>query len=202
MAEPEAEAAARALAERFARPRTPGIAAELARLVKVRLHGDLHLGQVLVRGDDVMIIDFEGEPSRPLAERRAKGSPFRDVMGMARSFDYAAESAARGTSSIAPAVAGTASAQLRALGQAWRRSITAVFEAAYLDTVGDAAFVPRDPEALAVLRGFFTLEKVVYEIRYELGHRPDWVEIPLRGLAELVGLGLDRGGSPFDGAAP
>jgi trehalose synthase-fused probable maltokinase len=201
LAEPEAEAAARALAEGFARPRTPRVAAELARLVKLRIHGDLHLGQVLVRGDDVTIIDFEGEPSRPLVERRAKGSPFRDVMGMARSFDYAAESAVR-RSSTAPGVAGPASARLRALGQAWRRSITAVFEAAYLETVGAAPFVPRDPEALALLRGFFTLEKVVYEIRYELDHRPDWVEIPLRGLAELVGLGLDRGGGPLDEAAP
>lgn len=210
LAEPEAAAAARALADRFAHPRPPGVAAALARLVKLRLHGDLHLGQVLVRGDDVMIIDFEGEPSRPLAERRAKGSPFRDLMGMARSFDYAAESAARAYAaesaargaSTALAGAAPARARLRALGQAWRRSITAVFEAAYLHTVGDAPFVPRDLEALVVLRGFFTLEKVVYEIRYEIEHRPDWVEIPLRGLAELLGLGLDPGGSPLDDGAP
>jgi trehalose synthase-fused probable maltokinase len=255
LAEPQVAAAARALAERFAHPRAPRVATELARLVKLRLHGDLHLGQVLVRGDDVMIIDFEGEPSRPLAERRAKGSPFRDVMGMARSFHYAAESAGRhhaaesadhhhaaesadhhhaagsadhhhaaesadhhhaagsadhhhaaGSAALGLSTAlggpGASAAQGRALGQAWRRSITAVFETAYLETVGDAPFVPRDPEALAVLRGFFMLEKVVYEIRYELEHRPDWVEIPLRGLAELLGLGLDRGGSPSDHAAP
>jgi maltose alpha-D-glucosyltransferase/alpha-amylase len=152
-------------------------------VVKIRTHGDLHLGQVLVCGDDdFMIIDFEGEPGRPLAERRAKHSPLRDVMGMARSFDYAPEAVLREP----------ASAALRAtrapLGRRWTQAITAAFLRGYLGTVGPAPFLPRASDELALLCGFYELEKVIYELGYEANNRPDWVEIPVRGLAAMAGV--------------
>jgi trehalose synthase-fused probable maltokinase len=195
---PEVHAAALDLTSAFAREPLSGS--------KIRLHGDLHLGQVLMRGSDVTIIDFEGEPARPLAERRAKGSPFRDVMAMVRSFDYAAEAAVRQTML---AVGEATEAASRAAADRWRLAIGAVYVGAYLRAVGDAPFLPSSPpspssssvpaasapgasDALGLVRAFFALEKVIYEIRYELNHRPDWVAIPLRGLAAIVGL--DAGG--------
>jgi predicted trehalose synthase len=199
---PEAHAAVLALTSTFARRPLSGS--------KIRLHGDLHLGQVLMRGSDVTIIDFEGEPARPLAERRAKGSPFRDVMAMVRSFDYAAEAAVRQT--LAAAAGEATEAASRAAADGWRLAIGAAYVGAYLRAVGDAPFLPSAPpspsstswaapappsapgatDALGLVRAFFALEKVIYEIRYELNHRPDWVAIPLRGLAAIVGL--DAGG--------
>ncbi|MES1165310.1 MAG: hypothetical protein ABUR63_06120 [Verrucomicrobiota bacterium] len=173
--------------------------------VKIRTHGDLHLGQVLavVRGDgaadddaapddaaidDFVIIDFEGEPARPLHERRAKGSPLRDVMGMVRSFDYAPEAALRqgGDSGVGNR---TGWARL------WTRQVTASYLRAYLDSVAGAPFVPRDRGQLARLLTYYELEKVIYEVGYELNNRPDWLDIPLRGLLAVVGLdsGLESG---------
>ena len=194
---PEAHAAVLALTSTFAREPLAGS--------KIRLHGDLHLGQVLMRGSDVTIIDFEGEPARPLGERRAKGSPFRDVMAMVRSFDYAAEAALRQTLGAAAAGEATEAAS-RAAADGWRHAIGAAYVGAYLRAVGGAAFLPSLPsspssaspsvpgasDALGLVRAFFALEKVIYEIRYELNHRPDWVAIPLRGLAAIIGL--DAGG--------
>jgi maltose alpha-D-glucosyltransferase/alpha-amylase len=151
-------------------------------VVKTRTHGDLHLGQVLVQGQDFMIIDFEGEPGRPLAERRAKSSPLRDVMAMARSFDYAPEAVLRDP----------AAAQLRAarapLGRRWTQATTAAYLRGYLGTVGAAPFLPRASDELALLCGFYELEKVIYELGYEANNRPDWVEIPVRGLAAMAGV--------------
>jgi maltose alpha-D-glucosyltransferase/alpha-amylase len=159
---------------------------------KTRTHGDLHLGQVLavareqptVPGDeavdDFVIIDFEGEPARPLYERRAKGSPLRDVMGMVRSFDYAPEASLRS--------GGSPTAEQVAAGRAWTRQVTDAYLGAYLDAVGDAPFIPRDREQLKRLLDYYQLEKVVYEVGYELNNRPDWVEIPLRGLLAVAGL--------------
>ncbi len=162
--------------------------------VKIRTHGDLHLGQVLAVArkathrpdvdddsavDDFVIIDFEGEPARPLRERRAKGSPLRDVMGMARSFDYAPEAALR-AGGAAPGRSGWA--------RAWTRQVAGAYLDAYLQTVAGAPFIPRDRAQLARLLAYYELEKVVYEVGYELNNRPDWLDIPLRGLLAVAGL--------------
>jgi maltose alpha-D-glucosyltransferase / alpha-amylase len=167
--------------------------------VKIRLHGDLHLGQVLAVAraaaaadedaaiDDFVIIDFEGEPARPLHERRAKGSPLRDVMGMVRSFDYAPEAALRQVDG------GGAAGDRAGWARLWTRRVTASYLRAYLDTVAGAPFVPPDRRQLARLLTYYELEKVVYEVGYELNNRPDWLDIPLRGLLAVVGLDLDLG---------
>jgi trehalose synthase-fused probable maltokinase len=144
--------------------------------LKTRTHGDLHLGQVLVRGDDFVIIDFEGEPARPLAERRAKSSPLRDVMGMARSFDYAPAAALRER----PRPDREAWAAL------WTRQVTDAYLRGYRETVQDGSFLPPAEDDQRVLRTFYQLEKVIYEVGYEANNRPDWVEIPLRGLLSLT----------------
>ncbi len=151
-------------------------------VIKTRVHGDLHLGQVLSRGDDFVIIDFEGEPTRPLEERRAKTSPLRDVMAMARSFDYAAEAGVAAT--WPPDRRGGAALEPRAA--LWTREVTGTYLNAYLATVKAASFIPKRIEDLELLLSFHELEKVIYELAYEINNRPDWIEIPLRGLARLA----------------
>jgi len=149
--------------------------------VRMRVHGDLHLGQVLVTPHgDFAIIDFEGEPARPLEDRKAKRSPLADVAGMMRSFQYAAFTAAR--TSAAPGAARRAT---------WfGRAASSRFLRGWLDAVEGAGaeppLAPRDAAALAALLDLFLLEKCLYEVAYELENRPDWVEIPLAGLAELA----------------
>jgi maltose alpha-D-glucosyltransferase/alpha-amylase len=159
-------------------------------VVKTRIHGDLHLGQVLCRGEDFVIIDFEGEPARPLSERRAKSSPLRDVMGMVRSFDYAPQAVLRDASfeGGGPGGGPERARRLETWAGVWTAEVTAAYLRGYLTTVAAAAFIPRARDELALLLGFHELEKVIYEIRYEANHRPDWLEIPLRGLAAIVGL--------------
>jgi len=151
---------------------------------KTRIHGDLHLGQILVRGDDFVIIDFEGEPTRGLEERRGKSSPLRDVVGMARSFSYAPEAVLRESLPLG------ADAQRDRIGwgEAWTRQVAARYRAGYLATVAGAPFLPPPggPQ-LALMLAFHELERVIYEIGYEINNRPDWIDIPLRGLARLVG---------------
>ena len=154
------------------------------RAMKTRYHGDYHLGQVLVAKDDVIIIDFEGEPSRSLAERRAKDSPLRDVVGMLRSFDYAAHAALRQATAD-----GTCNrAELWPYLGDWEQQSRAAFLDGYVAAVGDSPGYPADPDQMKVLLALFTLEKACYELRYELDNRPDWVEIPLGGLRELLSL--------------
>ncbi|MCE6961513.1 maltose alpha-D-glucosyltransferase [Cereibacter sphaeroides] len=147
-----------------------------------RIHGDYHLGQVLLAQDDVAIIDFEGEPRRSLDERRRKSSPLRDVAGMLRSFDYAAAGALlRHSESFGPA------AEL-ALQRAedWRRMARAEFLAAYEAGTVDLPSLPADLKHRAALLDLFLVQKAVYETSYELGSRPAWVGIPLRGLIEIL----------------
>ena len=154
------------------------------RAMKTRYHGDYHLGQVLVAKDNVIIIDFEGEPSRSLAERRAKHSPLRDVVGMLRSFDYAAHAALRQATAD-----GTCNrAELWPYLGDWEQQSRAAFLDGYVAAVGDSPGYPADPDQMKVLLALFTLEKACYELRYELDNRPDWVEIPLGGLRELLSL--------------
>ena len=140
---------------------------------RTRIHGDLHLGQVLVTGSDVMIIDFEGEPTRPLAERRGKDIPLRDVAGIVRSFDYAAAVAERSR----PAAAHTWETRAEEGAEAFRtRAIDA-----FLEGYGFATDGERDP-----LLDLFILEKAAYEVSYEAANRPDWIEVPAMGLARAA----------------
>jgi trehalose synthase-fused probable maltokinase len=139
---------------------------------KIRLHGDLHLGQVLVTTDDVYIIDFEGEPLRPFEQRREKFSPMKDVAGLLRSFDYAR--AATDMHAVGIAGADIAAIVEEAKGTLWNKYI---LRAPAL--VGDLT------EAKKLLR-MFLYEKTFYEIEYELANRPDWVEIPVRDALELL----------------
>jgi maltose alpha-D-glucosyltransferase/alpha-amylase len=149
--------------------------------VKTRYHGDYHLGQVLLTGNDFVIIDFEGEPARPLAERRSKHSPLRDVAGMLLSFNYAAYTAFAKEVTELPEVA----AKLESLLRDWEAEVGRVFIAAYADTVPDSGLIDA-PTPLRGLLDLFLLEKLLYEVRYELDNRPDWVVIPLRGILEIM----------------
>jgi trehalose synthase-fused probable maltokinase len=136
----------------------------------IRHHGDFHLGQTLWTGDDWVLLDFEGEPARSLPERRRKRSPLRDVAGMLRSFAYAAEAAQFLRGVEAPG--------------GWERAAREEFLDGYRSTV-DPALVPSGG-AMDRLLGVFELEKAVYELRYELNHRPDWVAIPAAGIARML----------------
>jgi maltose alpha-D-glucosyltransferase / alpha-amylase len=150
--------------------------------LKTRCHGDFHLGQVLAVRNDFFIIDFEGEPARPLALRRRKTSPLRDVAGMIRSFDYAASAAVRQLAEARPA----AEERMRALARAWRQRAVDGFRAAYRKTMRGAPGYPATDRQAREMIAFFTLEKAVYEVSYELESRPDWVDIPLAGILELL----------------
>lgn len=146
--------------------------------IRTRIHGDFHLGQVLVAGSDVIIIDFEGEPLKPLHERRAKLSPMRDVAGMVRSFDYAAGIVEREGQLSA---SGRGHVRAHSLLGEFRRVAERAFLDGYEDGRGRAL---SDNEKRLVTA--FAIEKAAYEVAYEAAHRPDWIDIPLRGLSELV----------------
>jgi len=148
---------------------------------RIRVHGDYHLGQVLYTGHDFVIIDFEGEPTRSLYERRLKRLALRDVAGMLRSFDYASQAALR-SGNFEP----TSAPRLEAWARFWVDSVSAAFLHSYLTTAGSASFVPQTAEDLDLQLSTMLLEKALYELRYELNSRPDWVRIPLRGILEVV----------------
>ncbi len=148
---------------------------------RIRIHGDYHLGQVLYTGHDFVIIDFEGEPTRTLYERRLKRLALRDVAGMLRSFDYSSQAALR-----ADHIAPNALPRLRTWGRFWVQCVSAAFLKSYLATAGTASFVPQTPDDLDLQLTTMLLEKALYELRYELNMRPDWVRIPLRGILEVV----------------
>ena len=136
---------------------------------RIRCHGDYHLGQVLFTGGDFIIIDFEGEPARPLRERRLKRWALKDVAGMLRSFAYAGQAADVSN------------------GSEWARATGEFFMQAYLETSSSSSsFLPGEAEERQLLLDAMLIEKALYELRYELDHRPDWVHIPLRGLRELA----------------
>lgn len=157
--------------------------AELAPACKLsRIHGDFHLGQVLLVSDDVAIIDFEGEPARSLAERREKSSPLRDVAGMLRSFDYAAMSVASRQGGSSASGAGRGMERV----EAWRRTVARDFLEAYDAHSQGAPNLPADAGSRQVLLDFFLLHKAIYEAGYELSNRPAWIGIPLRGILDLL----------------
>ena len=147
--------------------------------LKIRHHGDYHLGQVLLAQNDFIIIDFEGEPTRSPAQRRQKNSPLRDVAGMLRSFDYVARTALAHVASEAP----RDMAALEAQAGAWQREVERAFLLSYGETVlaGAARLYGSWSEAKYLLN-LLVLEKALYELRYELAHRPDWVRLPLLGI--------------------
>jgi maltose alpha-D-glucosyltransferase/alpha-amylase len=151
---------------------------------RIRCHGDYHLGQVLVAEADVVILDFEGEPARPLPERRAKSSPLRDVAGMLRSFSYAALTGLGAATQTRP----EDYERLTPWADLWETWVGAAFLRAYLAATQGAAFLPADAEDLDVLLHAFVLDKALYELGYELNNRPDWVHIPLGGLLRLRSL--------------
>jgi len=149
---------------------------------QTRVHGDFHLGQVLVTPGDATLIDFEGEPAKTMEQRRAKSSPLRDVAGLLRSFDYAAATA------MAFRVPGSGQATERqgALVEAFRRSAGEAFLAAYREVLHASPAPWVLPRAEAALLDLFLLEKAAYEIRYEAANRPAWIGIPLAGAARVA----------------
>ena len=129
---------------------------------------------------DVVIIDFEGEPARPIEERRAKCSPLRDVAGMLRSFSYAALTAITAATETRPEDA----KRLAPWAELWETWVGATFLRAYLSAAGDAGFLPPAGDLELLLRAY-VLDKALYELAYELNNRPAWVHIPLAGIAQL-----------------
>jgi maltose alpha-D-glucosyltransferase/alpha-amylase len=154
------------------------------RALRTRIHGDYHLGQVLYTGSDFVIIDFEGEPARPMSQRRLKRSPLQDVAGMLRSFHYAAYApllASTGTHEIS----GDAQ-NLRAWAEVWAQWVSERFLDEYLKIADGAAFLPPTRVEMMALLQLQLLEKAVYELGYELNNRPDWVAIPLEGISKTL----------------
>ncbi len=150
--------------------------------MKIRHHGDFHLGQMLIVKDDVSIIDFEGEPRRSIEDRRRKAPAACDVAGLIRSIDYSATAALERALKSAPDEHGKLA---RAL-EAWREHAAAAFMAAYRSSLTDARLWPQSLEAADRLLDFFLLEKAFYEIEYEFAHRPDWLRVPLAGTWRIL----------------
>jgi maltose alpha-D-glucosyltransferase/alpha-amylase len=151
--------------------------------VRTRCHGDYHLGQVLVAQDDFLIVDFEGEPERPLAERRAKRCPLKDVGGMLRSFSYA------GWTALFPrgSEPGQIKEALRPWAEDWEQRTTRAYLDGYRGAIGNCPSYPADAAVADNLIQFFAFEKALYELRYEAANRPDWLPIPVKGLLRLLG---------------
>jgi maltose alpha-D-glucosyltransferase/alpha-amylase len=149
---------------------------------KIRVHGDYHLGQILFTGKDYVILDFEGEPARPLGERRLKRSALIDVAGMLRSFHYAAHYSLLESRTVRPEDRQV----LGAFADLWATRAGQVFLGAYLEAAANAVFVPFDRGDLRALLRSYSILKAMYELRYELNNRPKWAAIPLRGLLQVV----------------
>ena len=196
-----AESAARSLAALAQqdlvelRPLLAGIEERIARVSKIeqpgmktRIHGDYHLGQVLHSIKGWLILDFEGEPARTLEERREKHSPLKDAAGMLRSFSYAA------SASLFEATDGD-EAELRRLepwASAWEQLARDRFSSGYLSRSHEGDFLPPDRASLLALLDFFEIDKALYELGYELSHRPDWIDIPVRGIRQVIERGEKR----------
>ncbi|SDB44752.1 maltose alpha-D-glucosyltransferase/ alpha-amylase [Desulfonatronum thiosulfatophilum] len=149
---------------------------------KIRIHGDYHLAQALYTGKDFVIIDFEGEPARALSERRLKRSALRDVAGMLRSFDYLAQMVLRNQVLARE----TDKAVLTAWIDAWSSAVSGMFLKSYLDLSHGHVFLPDKADEVKNLLDIFVLDKAVYELGYELNNRLDWVDLPLKGLKNIM----------------
>jgi maltose alpha-D-glucosyltransferase/alpha-amylase len=150
--------------------------------MKIRHHGDFHLGQMLIVKDDVFIIDFEGEPRRSLEERRRKAPAARDVAGLLRSIDYSATAALDRALKTAP----DAQAKVAQGLDDWRHRAVRAVIAAYRERLTDPRLWPAEAAEADALLDFFLLEKAFYEIEYELAHRPDWLRVPLAGTLRVL----------------
>jgi maltose alpha-D-glucosyltransferase / alpha-amylase len=155
----------------------------------IRFHGDYHLGQLIRRadarpggGDEWVILDFEGEPARPLAVRREKHSPLRDVAGMLRSFNYAVRMA------LAEQETDTdlARSSLEAWADAWEREVRSLFLQGYREAVAGTNLIPEEEEVLTRVLSVFELEKAIYELGYEMNNRPDWIWVPVQGIRGIM----------------
>ena len=160
------------------------ITAERIECDRIRIHGDFHLGQVLFTGNDFHIIDFEGEPQRPLSQRRLKRLALRDVAGMIRSYHYAVVMAMRQVSE-----SGIDADAMVVLHQ-WANAIHSYLSAAFLDgycrAVDGSSIVPDDPAHFRLLLDALVVEKAAYELEYEINNRPDWIDIPLQGILSIL----------------
>ena len=173
---------------------TPAIVAQIDKIEglaaagsKTRVHGDYHLGQV-IRGLKWMILDFEGEPMRSIEERRTKQSPLKDVAGMLRSFSYAATAA---LFDRAEPDSGEWK-RLQPWADTWEALARDRFLASYLRKSHEGRFLAQERESLALLLDFFEIDKALYELEYELRHRPEWVRIPAAGIARVIERGERR----------
>ncbi|HUG31929.1 MAG TPA: maltose alpha-D-glucosyltransferase [Acidimicrobiia bacterium] len=171
-------------AEKEILDRLKAITAEKIECDRIRIHGDFHLGQVLFTGNDFFIIDFEGEPQRPLSQRRLKRLALRDVAGMVRSYHYAIVMALHQV-----AEAGIDQNTYAVLDE-WANAIhgwlSASFLRGYLETVDGSSIVPSDPAQVRLLLDALVVEKAAYELEYEVNNRPDWVAIPLYGILNTL----------------
>jgi maltose alpha-D-glucosyltransferase/alpha-amylase len=166
--------------------RLRGLLSEPIDASRIRIHGDFHAGQVLWTGRDFVIIDFEGEPGRPLSDRRHKRVALTDVAGMLRSFHYAAFGTLL-SERVGGAIRPEDVARLEPWAHFWYRWVAATYLRAYLANSAGASYLPKTLEGTAALLEATSLAKVLYELGYELNNRPDWLAIPLRGLLELLG---------------
>jgi maltose alpha-D-glucosyltransferase/alpha-amylase len=151
-------------------------------MTRIRCHGDYHLGQLLWCENNFVMIDFEGEPMRPLAERRRKHSPLKDVAGMLRSLGYAAYAALLAFTRTRPEDFG----RLGPWALFWQHWISVCFLQTYLATAAGASFVPPQRQDLAVLLDALVFDKALYELHYELNNRLDWLRIPLQSVLRLL----------------
>ena len=147
----------------------------------IRIHGDYHLGQVLRAADGWYVLDFEGEPGRPIAERQAPVSPLKDVAGMLRSFHYASQVALREAGPLASAAADAAAA--------WETRCRQAFLDSYLGAARSAGLLPADEASCRAVLAAFELDKAVYELAYEMANRPEWVNIPLTAIRRILEAG-------------
>jgi maltose alpha-D-glucosyltransferase/alpha-amylase len=155
---------------------------EKVKLYKTRLHGDLHLGQILLVANDFVIIDFEGEPARPLKERCQKHSPMRDVAGMLRSFSYAAEAARRRVQKDDPENA----EKFAQYSREWESAVKESFLDGYRQVASESLSVPKADNVFKQVVALLSLEKALYELEYEKNNRPDWIDIPIAGLLDCL----------------
>jgi maltose alpha-D-glucosyltransferase/alpha-amylase len=157
---------------------------------RIRCHGDYHLGQVLWTGKDFVIIDFEGEPSRSLGRRRLKRPAVVDLAGMVRSLHYAGQAAAlRLDRDLGISVSAGEREKIDLWLTFWHRWVSGTFLNSYLRVTADAGFLPKERSQLADLLDFFLLEKAIYELSYEANTRPGWVDIPARGILDILDTG-------------
>jgi maltose alpha-D-glucosyltransferase/alpha-amylase len=167
------------------------LSSDLFHAQRIRCHGDLHLGQVLFTGKDFVIIDFEGDSSLPVSERRIKASPLRDVAGMLRSFHYAAHAATLGDTGAhiiphaVPAIGDWA--------RFWATWVSASFWRGYLDAAQPGKFLPPAGPQLETLLTAYLLERALKELAYDLQHRPERTSVPLTGILQLCGAPGDNG---------